>query len=80
ALPSRLLGDMPAAPQEETETLSFSEHEKGNTEASLARASADRATGPALTPLVVSATATSAQVAGDSPPAPVTHGAAMPPL
>ncbi len=39
ALPSLLRGDMPSAPQEETHTLSFSEHEKGKTEASLARAS-----------------------------------------
>ncbi len=80
ALPSLLRGDMPSAPQEETHTLSFSEHEKGKTEASLARASDDRATGPALTPLVVAATATSAKVEVDSPPAPVTHGAAMPTL
>ncbi|WP_261910394.1 flagellar hook-length control protein FliK [Salmonella enterica] len=41
ALPSLLRGDMPSAPQEETHTLSFSEHEKGKTEASLARASDD---------------------------------------
>ncbi|ECZ1200354.1 flagellar hook-length control protein FliK, partial [Salmonella enterica subsp. enterica serovar Montevideo] len=61
ALPSLLRGDMPSAPQEETHTLSFSEHEKGKTEASLARASDDRATGPALTPLVVAAAATSAK-------------------
>lgn len=80
ALPSLLRGDMPSAPQEETHTLSFSEHEKGKTEASLARASDDRATGPALTPLVVAAAATSAKVEVDSPPAPVTHGAAMPTL
>ncbi|MFG6060361.1 flagellar hook length control protein FliK [Salmonella enterica] len=89
ALPSLLRGDMPSAPQEETHTLSFSEHEKGKTEASLARASDDRATGPSLTPLVVAAAATSAVVAAaatsakvevDSPPAPVTHGAAMPTL
>ncbi|EBU7773763.1 flagellar hook-length control protein FliK [Salmonella enterica subsp. enterica serovar Bareilly] len=60
ALPSLLRGDMPSAPQEETHTLSFSEHEKGKTEASLARASA--------------------KVEVDSPPAPVTHGAAMPTL
>ncbi|EAB2311734.1 flagellar hook length control protein FliK [Salmonella enterica subsp. enterica] len=80
ALPSLLRGDMPSAPPEETHTLSFSEHEKGKTEASLARASDDRATGPALTPLVVAAAATSAKVEVDSPPAPVTHGAAMPTL
>ncbi|EOG6919558.1 flagellar hook length control protein FliK [Salmonella enterica subsp. enterica serovar Javiana] len=80
ALPSLLRGDMPSAPQEETHTLSFSEHEKGKTEASLARASDDRATGPALTPLVVAAAATSAKVEVDSPSAPVTHGAAMPTL
>ncbi|EAY6235216.1 flagellar hook length control protein FliK [Salmonella enterica] len=80
ALPSLLRSDMPSAPQEETHTLSFSEHEKGKTEASLARASDDRATGPALTPLVVAAAATSAKVEVDSPPAPVTHGAAMPTL
>ncbi|ECY6748828.1 flagellar hook-length control protein FliK, partial [Salmonella enterica subsp. enterica serovar Heidelberg] len=49
ALPSLLRSDMPSVPQEETHTLSFSEHEKGKTEASLARASDDRATGPALT-------------------------------
>ncbi|MCR6039112.1 flagellar hook-length control protein FliK, partial [Salmonella enterica subsp. enterica] len=80
ALPSLLRSDMPSVPQEETHTLSFSEHEKGKTEASLARASDDRATGPALTPLVVAAAATSAKVEVDSPPAPVTHGAAMPTL
>ncbi|MCY5363249.1 flagellar hook-length control protein FliK, partial [Salmonella enterica subsp. enterica serovar 1,4,[5],12:i:-] len=80
ALPSLLRGDMPSAPQEETHTLSFSEHEKGKTEASLARASDDRATGPAQTPRVVAAAATSAKVEVDSPPAPVTHGAAMPTL
>ncbi|WP_080218573.1 flagellar hook length control protein FliK [Salmonella enterica] len=80
ALPSLLRGDMPSAPPEETHTLSFSEHEKGKTEASLARASDDRATGPSLTPLVVAAAATSAKVEVDSPSAPVTHGAAMPTL
>ncbi|EBK7455131.1 flagellar hook length control protein FliK [Salmonella enterica] len=80
ALPSLLRGDMPSAPQEETHTFSFSEHEKGKTEASLTRASDDRATGPALTPLVVAAAATSAKVEVDSPSAPVTHGAAMPTL
>ncbi|MBX0085927.1 flagellar hook-length control protein FliK, partial [Salmonella enterica subsp. enterica serovar Typhi] len=62
ALPSLLRGDMLSAPQEETHTLSFSEHEKGKTEASLARASDDRAMGPSLTPLVVAAAATSAKV------------------
>ncbi len=79
ALPSLLRGDMLSAPQEETHTLSFSEHEKGKTEASLARASDDRAMGPSLTPLVVAAAATSAkvEVEVDSPSAPVTHGAAM---
>ncbi|HAD4847471.1 TPA_asm: flagellar hook length control protein FliK [Salmonella enterica subsp. enterica serovar Typhi str. CT18] len=82
ALPSLLHGDMLSAPQEETHTLSFSEHEKGKTEASLARASDDRAMGPSLTPLVVAAAATSAkvEVEVDSPSAPVTHGAAMPTL
>ncbi|CAM3600416.1 flagellar hook length control protein FliK [Salmonella enterica] len=80
ALPSLLRGDMRSAPQEETHTLSFSDHEKGKTEASLARVSDDRAKGPSLTPLVVAAAATSAKVAVDSPPAPVTHGAAMPTL
>ncbi|EKR3238124.1 flagellar hook length control protein FliK [Salmonella enterica subsp. enterica serovar Typhi] len=82
ALPSLLRGDMLSAPQEETHTLSFSEHEKGKTEASLARASDDRAMGPSLTPLVVAAAATSAkvEVEVDSPSAPVTHGAAMPTL
>ncbi|EBX4280354.1 flagellar hook length control protein FliK [Salmonella enterica subsp. enterica serovar Napoli] len=82
ALPSLLRGDMPSAPQEETHTLSFSEHEKGKTEASLARASDDRAMGPSLTPLVVAAAATSAkvEVEVDSPSVPVTHGAAMPTL
>ncbi|EHF5426793.1 flagellar hook length control protein FliK [Salmonella enterica subsp. enterica serovar Typhi] len=82
ALPSLLRGDMLSAPQEETHTLSFSEHEKGKTEAALARASDDRAMGPSLTPLVVAAAATSAkvEVEVDSPSAPVTHGAAMPTL
>ncbi|EAT9987690.1 flagellar hook length control protein FliK [Salmonella enterica] len=82
ALPSLLRSDMPSAPQEETHTLSFSEHEKGKTEASLARASDDRAMGPSLTPVVVAAAATSAkvEVEVDSPSAPVTHGAAMPTL
>lgn len=82
ALPSLLRGDMLSAPQEETHTLSFSEHEKGKAEASLARASDDRAMGPSLTPLVVAAAATSAkvEVEVDSPSAPVTHGAAMPTL
>lgn len=80
ALPSLLRGDMRSAPQEETHTLSFSEHEKGKTEASLARVSDDRATGQSLTPQVVAAAATSAKVEVDSPPAPVTHGAAMPTL
>ncbi|EAO6623779.1 flagellar hook length control protein FliK [Salmonella enterica] len=80
ALPSLIRSDMPSAPQEETHTLSFSDHEKGKTEASLARVSDDRAKGPSLTPLVVAAAATSAKVAVDSPPAPVTHGAAMPTL
>lgn len=80
ALPSLLHGDMRSAPQEETHTLSFSEHEKGKTEASLARVSDDRATGQSLTPQVVAAAATSAKVEVDSPPAPVTHGAAMPTL
>lgn len=80
ALPSLLRGDMRSAPQEETHTLSFSEHEKGKTEASLARVSDDRATGQSLTPQVVAAVATSAKVEVDSPPAPVTHGAAMPTL
>ncbi|HDC2659640.1 TPA: flagellar hook length control protein FliK [Salmonella enterica] len=79
ALPSLLRGDMRSAPQEETHTLSFSEHEKGKTEASFARISDDRATGQSLTPLVAAA-ATSAKVDVDSPPAPVTHGAAMPTL
>ncbi|HCM1914456.1 TPA: flagellar hook length control protein FliK [Salmonella enterica subsp. salamae serovar 28:r:e,n,z15] len=79
ALPSLVRSDMRAAPQEETHTLSFSEHEKGKTEASLVRVSDDRATGQSLTPLVVAA-ATSAKVDVDSPPAPVTHGAAMPTL
>lgn len=80
ALPSLLRGDMRSAPQEETYTLSFSEHEKGKTEASFARISDDRATGQSLTPLVAAAAATSAKVDVDSPPAPVTHGAAMPTL
>ncbi|MBA3178415.1 flagellar hook length control protein FliK [Salmonella enterica] len=80
ALPSLLRGDMRSAPQEETHTLSFSEHEKGKTEATLARVSDDRATGQSLTPQVVAAAATSAKVEVDSPPAPVTHGAAMPTL
>ncbi|ENH4880757.1 flagellar hook length control protein FliK [Salmonella enterica] len=80
ALPSLIRSDMPSAPQEETHTLSFSDHEKGKTEASLARVSDDRAKGPLLTPLVVAAAATSAKVEVDSPPAPVTHGAAMPTL
>lgn len=80
ALPSLLRGDMRSAPQEETHTLSFSEHEKGKTEASFARVSDDRATGQSLTPLVAAAAATSAKVDVDSPPAPVTHGAAMPTL
>ncbi|EJQ8323613.1 flagellar hook length control protein FliK [Salmonella enterica] len=80
ALPSLLRGDMRSAPQEETHTLSFSEHEKGKTEASVARISDDRATGQSLTPLVAAAAATSAKVDVDSPPAPVTHGAAMPTL
>ncbi|EDV0901463.1 flagellar hook length control protein FliK [Salmonella enterica subsp. salamae] len=80
ALPTLVRSDMRAAPQEETHTLSFSEHEKGKTEASLVRASDDRATGQSLTPLVVAAAATSAKVDVDSPPAPVTHGAAMPTL
>ncbi|EEE1377648.1 flagellar hook length control protein FliK [Salmonella enterica subsp. diarizonae] len=80
ALPSLLRGDMRSAPQEETHTLSFSEHEKGKTEASFARISDDRATGQSLTPLVAAAAATSAKVDVDSPPAPVTHGAAMPTL
>ncbi|ECG1721038.1 flagellar hook length control protein FliK [Salmonella enterica] len=80
ALPSLLRGDMRSAPQEETHTLSFSEHEKGKTEASFARISDDRATGQSLTSLVAAAAATSAKVDVDSPPAPVTHGAAMPTL
>ncbi|EDU3719909.1 flagellar hook length control protein FliK [Salmonella enterica subsp. diarizonae] len=80
ALPSLLRGDMRSAPQEETHTLSSSEHEKGKTEASFARISDDRATGQSLTPLVAAAAATSAKVDVDSPPAPVTHGAAMPTL
>ncbi|EJU7196367.1 flagellar hook length control protein FliK [Salmonella enterica] len=80
ALPSLLRGDMRSAPQEETHTLSFSEHEKGKTEVSFARISDDRATGQSLTPLVAAAAATSAKVDVDSPPAPVTHGAAMPTL
>ncbi|EAM7072235.1 flagellar hook length control protein FliK [Salmonella enterica] len=80
ALSSLLRGDMRSAPQEETHTLSFSEHEKGKTEASLARVSDDRATGQSLTPQVVAAAATSVKVDVDSPPAPVTHGAAMPTL
>ncbi|HCL5252396.1 TPA: flagellar hook length control protein FliK [Salmonella enterica] len=80
ALPTLVRSDMRSAPQEETHTLSFSEHEKGKTEASLVRASDDRATGQSLTPLVVAAAATSAKVDVDSPPAPVTHGAAMPTL
>lgn len=80
ALPSLLRGDMRSAPQEETHTLSFSEHEKGKTEASFARISDDRATGQSLMPLVAAAAATSAKVDVDSPPAPVTHGAAMPTL
>ncbi|ELY9613338.1 flagellar hook length control protein FliK [Salmonella enterica] len=80
ALPSLLRGDMRSAPQEETHTLSFSEHEKGKTEASFARISDDRATGQSLTPLVAAAAATSAKVDVDSSPAPVTHGAAMPTL
>ncbi|EDS6440167.1 flagellar hook length control protein FliK [Salmonella enterica subsp. VII serovar 1,40:g,z51:--] len=80
ALPSLLRGEMRSAPQEETHTLSFSEHEKGKTEASLARVSDDRTTGQSLTPQVVAAAATSAKVDVDSPPAPVTHGAAMPTL
>lgn len=80
ALPSLLRGDMRSAPQEETHTLTFSEHEKGKTEATLARVSDDRATGQSLTPQVVAAAATSAKVEVDSPPAPVTHGAAMPTL
>ncbi|EDN4181701.1 flagellar hook length control protein FliK [Salmonella enterica subsp. salamae] len=80
ALPSLLRGDMRSAPQEETHTLSFSEHEKGKTETSLARVSDDRATGQSLTPQVVAAVATSAKVEVDSSPAPVTHGAAMPTL
>ncbi|EAB3091839.1 flagellar hook length control protein FliK [Salmonella enterica] len=80
ALPSLLRGDMRSVPQEETHTLSFSEHEKGKTEASFARISDDRATGQSLTPLVAAAAATSAKVDVDSPPAPVTHGAAMPTL
>ncbi|EAO0950736.1 flagellar hook length control protein FliK [Salmonella enterica] len=80
ALPSLLRGDMRSAPQEETHTLSFSEHEKGKTEASFARFSDDRATGQSLTPLVAAAAATSAKVDVDSSPAPVTHGAAMPTL
>ncbi|AZT24170.1 TPA: flagellar hook length control protein FliK [Salmonella enterica] len=80
ALPSLLRGDMRSAPQEETHTLSFSEHEKGKAEATLARVSDDRATGQSLTPQVVAAAATSAKVEVDSPPAPVTHGAAMPTL
>ncbi|ECC7020846.1 flagellar hook-length control protein FliK, partial [Salmonella enterica] len=45
ALPSLIRSDMPSAPQEETHTLSFSDHEKGKTEASLARVSDDRAKG-----------------------------------
>ncbi|EDH0693893.1 flagellar hook length control protein FliK [Salmonella enterica] len=80
ALPTLARSDMRSAPQEEIHTLSFSEHEKGKTEASLVRASDDRATGQSLTPLVVAAAATSAKVDVDSPPAPVTHGAAMPTL
>lgn len=80
ALPSLLRGEIRSAPQEETHTLSFSEHEKGKTEASLARVSDDRATGQSLTPQVVAAAATSAKVDVDSPPAPVTHGAAIPTL
>lgn len=80
ALPSLLRGDMRSVPQEETHTLSFSEHEKGKTEASFARISDDRAMGQSLTPLVAAAAATSAKVDVDSPPAPVTHGAAMPTL
>ncbi|HCL4434712.1 TPA: flagellar hook length control protein FliK [Salmonella enterica] len=80
ALPSLLRGEIRSAPQEETHTLSFSEHEKGKTEASLARVSDDRATGQSLTPQVVATAATSAKVDVDSPPAPVTHGAAMPTL
>ncbi|EDQ6089372.1 TPA: flagellar hook length control protein FliK [Salmonella enterica] len=80
ALPSLLRGEIRSAPQEETHTLSFSEHEKGKTEASLARVSDDRATGQPLTPQVVAAAATSAKVDVDSPPAPVTHGAAIPTL
>lgn len=80
ALPSLLRGEIRSAPQEETHTFSFSEHEKGKTEASLARVSDDRATGQPLTPQVVAAAATSAKVDVDSPPAPVTHGAAIPTL
>lgn len=80
ALPSLLRGDMRSAPQEETHTLTFSEHEKGKTEATLARVNDDRATGQSLTPQVVAAAATSAKVDVDSSPVPVTHGAAMPTL
>ncbi|EDP8629435.1 flagellar hook length control protein FliK [Salmonella bongori] len=80
ALPSLLRGDMRSAPQEETHTLSFSEHEKGKTDATLARASDDRATGQSLTPLVVAAAATSAKTDIDSAPSPVTSGAALPTL
>ncbi|ECG8589282.1 flagellar hook length control protein FliK [Salmonella enterica subsp. salamae] len=80
ALPSLLRGDMRSAPQEETHTLSFSEHEKGKTETSLARVSDDRATGQSLTPQVVAAVATSAKMDADSAPAPLTPGAALPPL
>ncbi|EAA9689866.1 flagellar hook length control protein FliK [Salmonella enterica subsp. arizonae serovar 13,23:gz51:-] len=80
ALPSLIRSDMPSAPQEETHTLSFSDHEKGKTEASLARVSDDRATGQSLTPLVVATAATSAKVDVDSAPTPVTAGAAMPTL
>ncbi|EAM2889185.1 flagellar hook length control protein FliK [Salmonella enterica] len=80
ALPSLIRSDMPSAPQEETHTLSFSDHEKGKTEASLTRANDDRATGQSLTPLVVATAATSAKVDVDSAPTPVTPGAAMPTL
>lgn len=80
ALASLLRGDARPATQEETHTLSFSEHEIGKTDAALARASDDRATGQSLTPLVVAAAATSAKTDIDSAPAPVTPGATMPTL
>lgn len=78
-LPSLLRSDMRTALQE-THTISFSEHERGKTDASRTRVSDDHITEQSLTPLVVAATATNTKVDVDNTPAPVTPSAVMPPL